>query len=130
MSIQVPAEWRARGYDVSLLCTQASETLYDQMRELFRLCATTGVQWVPGRRPIGHDPTPDEVNIQYISFTHGEKPENGWYLLMGWDTFEDQSPLGLGRNFMAELLFLGDMSVLQLGYKMCEMEEVTNDWEA
>jgi len=128
ISINVPARWTVSGYDVTLLCTQADENLFNEIRELFSLCDTTSVQWVPGRRPIPHDPTEDELNIVYIVFTHGEKPENGWYLLRSFESFEDESPLGHAWVFTASFLFIGSMAKYEPGYRMKSLEKEANDW--
>jgi hypothetical protein len=83
---------------------------------------------VPGRRPIGWDPTDDCVNIVYVVFTYGEKPRSGYYLLRGFNSFENESPEGLSRMFDCTITFLGSTSYSQWGFDFVDFEDETNDW--
>ena len=128
IAIRVPNSYSMSGYDVDILCTQASEILFDEMRELFSLCDTTTVQWIPGRRPIGYDPTEGNVNTVYITWTHGNKPENGFYLLRGFNIVENESPFGHAQGFTASLTFLGTLAYLVSAYMVTSLEVETSDW--
>ena len=128
INIQVPNAAGVDGYSVELIGTMGSEALFDQLRELFSLADTTGVQIVPGRRPIGWDPTEDEVNIRYVTWTHGNKMEDGWYLLRSFTTREGPSAIGHAQYFIVNMVFLGSTEYLQDGYICKNLEAEINDW--
>jgi hypothetical protein len=128
ITIQAPARWRQNGYDVNVYLLVASEIIFDELRELFSLCDTTSVQLVPGRRPIPFDPTVDELNVVYVDFTHGEKPEDGYYLLRAYNAFEDESPEGLARIVTLDFSFLGSLAYYQAGFYDSDLDSEDNDW--
>jgi hypothetical protein len=128
IDIQVPNSAGIDGYNVELIGLMGSENEFDQLRELFSLCETTAVQWVPGRRPIGFDPTSDEINIRYVQWTHGDKPEDGWYLLRSYNTIENESAQGHSWYFIVNMVFLGSTDYLQDGYISKDLEAEINDW--
>jgi len=129
VTLDTPATFREREYDVEIVGTQDDELGFDELRELFAMAETgVAVQEVPGRRPIGWDHTEDERNTQYVQFTHGDKPRTGWYLLMNHQEFLDETPLGFAQNFRVQLFFLGTSAYYQPGYRMKDLERSTNDW--
>ena len=128
ITLSVPNSASLDGYNVGVVGIVSSEAIFDQLRELFSLCETTGVQWVPGRRPIGWDPTEDEINIRYVTWTDGDKCETGWYLLRGYNTYEDESPRGHSQYFVIDMVFLGSTEYLQDGYILKDLEAEINDW--
>ena len=128
IDIQVPNSAGIGGYGVELIGLVGSEAIFDQLRELFRLCETTAIQIVPGRRPIPWDATEDELNIWYVAWTHGDKPEDGWYLLRSWSTTDDESAQGHSQYFVVNMVFLGTSQYKQDGYRSKQLEIVTNDW--
>ena len=128
IDIQVPNSAGMDNYNVELIGLMGSEDEFNQLRELFSLCETTGVQYVPGRRPIPFDPTEDELNIRYVSWTHGYKPENGFYLLRSYNTFENESAQGHSWYFVVNMVFLGTTNYLSDGYRAKELEVLSNDW--
>jgi len=128
ITITVPNRMGWDNYNVEMVGLVTTETVFDQLRELFSLCESTGVQFVPGRRPIGWDATEDEVNVRYCTFTHGDKPENGWYLLRSFNTFEDESAQGHSQYFILNMVFLGTSEYLVDGYRLKSLESLTNDW--
>ena len=126
--IQVPSDATLDNYYIELIGVVETEVIFDQLRELFSLCDTTAVQMVPGRRPIGWDPTEDEVNIRYVQWTAGNKPKEGWYLLLKYDTFENETPRGFAQHFIVNMVFLGSTEYLQDGYILKDLEAEINDW--
>lgn len=128
IDIQVPNRAGMDGYSVELIGLMGSPDEFKQLRELFSLADTTAVQIVPGRRPIGWDPTEDELNIWYVAWTHGVKPEDGWYLLRSFNTFEGESARGHSWYFIVNLLFLGSTEYLQDGYILKDLEVAESDW--
>ena len=128
IDIQVPNSAAMDGYNVELIGLMGSEDEFEQLRELFSLAESTAVQMVPGRRPIGWDATEDEVNIRYVTWTHGNKPENGWYLLRSYNTFENESAEGHSWYFIVNLVFLGSTEYLQDGYILKNLEQEISDW--
>lgn len=128
ITIAVPNSAAYQGYNVELIGLVTSETLFDQIRELFSLCESTAIQMVPGRRPIPYDPTEDEINIWYITWTHGDKPENGWYLLRSFRTADDESAQGHSQYFVVGLVFLGTTQYKQDGFRVKGLEIRDNDW--
>lgn len=128
ITIDRPSAARYQDYSVEVVGLVLTQNQFNQLRELFSLCETTGVQMVPGRRPIGYDPTEDELNIRYCTFTHGDKPENGWYLLRSYATSDDETPEGHSRVFVVNMVFLGASEYMQDGFRAKELDEATNDW--
>lgn len=128
ISIQTPASYSVNGYDVSIVCTLVSELIFDTVRELFSLCDTTTIQWIPGRHPIGYDPTEDQVNTVYVAWTQGDKPENGYYLLRNFEVLEDETPFGHAWGFKCTMTFLGTAAYLTAGLDVVDLDEVSNDW--
>lgn len=128
ITITAPNSAGYQGYNVELIALVSSETIFDQVRELFSLCESTGIQSVPGRRPIPVDPTEDEINIWYVSWTHGDKPEDGWYLLRGYNTVENDSAQGHSQYFIVSLIFLGTSQYKQDGYRSKGLGIRTNEW--
>jgi len=128
IDIQVPNSAAMDGYNVELVALMGSEDEFNQLRELFSLAETTAVQIVPGRRPIPYDPTEDELNIRYVQWTHGDKPENGFYLLRSYNTVENESAQGHSWYFIVNMVFLGGVEYLSDGYRAKTLEILTNDW--
>jgi len=130
--LDIPARYSYGQYTVELSGGVDRDDDLHSMRELFALSMTgTAVHEIPGRRPVGEDMDEDLRNTQYVQFTHGDRPITGWYLLRGFDMFQDETPMGADKAtyvFFAELFFLGTKAYYTAGFAMKDLDEATSDW--
>lgn len=130
ITLDVPVNYTRRDYDIEVFGTVYTLNQLNEIKELFAkaLAGSAIHDNIPGERPLGEDLTEDNGNTVYVLWTHGDKPFNGWYLLRGTQTFQDDSPVGFAYNFTLSLFYLGSKSYYQAGFTMKGLELATNDW--
>jgi len=130
--IDIPAEYRYGQYAVTMLGAVDRDEDLHSLRELFALCRTgTAIHEIPGRRPVGEDMDEDLRNTQYVQFTHGDRPITGWYLLRGFNFYQDETPIGADCAtyiFTADLFFLGTKAYYQACFGVVDCEAEDSDW--
>lgn len=131
--LDIPASYSYGQYTVELLGGVDRDEDLHSMRELFALCRTgTAIHEIPGRRPMGEDMDEELRNTQYVQFSHGDRPITGWYLLRGFDFYQDETPMGADQAiyvFTADLFFLGTRSYYVAGFACKVLEVAASDWE-
>ena len=97
-----------------------------QFQEMFRKAeGGTTIHELIGGVQIGHDVTEGSVLTQYCTFD-AEHVQDGYYLLRSIDcNFEKYDSY---FPFSVKLFFLGTTGLLQGGYTVFGLEDVTNDW--
>ncbi len=130
ITLDVPVNYTRRDYDIEVFGTVATLNQLNEIKELFAkaLAGSAIHSDIPGERPLGEDLTEDNQNTRYILWTHGDKPLDGWYLLRGAQTFQDDSPVGFAYNFTLSLFFLGSTAYYQAGFAMKDLEVAASDW--
>ena len=131
ITLDVPVRYTRRGYEIEVFGTVNTLAQLTQLKELFAKAEAGSAihDDIPGERPIGEDLTEDHQNTQYCAWTHGEKPQDGFYLLRGIQTFEDDTPVGFAYSFSMSLFWMGTDSYYQDGARAKNMEHLENDWE-
>ena len=128
----LPSVYTYGDFDVMLVGLVDDIETFTLLRHLFdKTRGGTAIQQVPGRRPIGVDHTEDDLNIRYVKFTHGEKAEDGYYLLQSINLVENETPWGADCTYGYEigLFYLGNESLLQLGFRVKNLEKDSdNSW--
>ena len=133
VTIQGPAEYRRRGYNVTVVGLISAADIFNSLRELFAK-AEAGSKVhddIPGSRPIGEDLTAGSVNTHYCDWTQGTtgKPQDGWYLLRSFEFSDDETPEGHDYVFRAVLFFMGTDAYYQPAFRVNNSEDVENDWD-
>jgi len=131
LTVNWPSTYRFRDYGVDLIGGVDRDEDLHSLRELFAKCrAGTAVHDIPGDRPRGEDMDDDLRNTQYVQFTHGDRPITAWYLLRGYDFFQDETPVGADEAayiFTAVLFMIGTDAFYQAGYVVKDMEDVEDE---
>ena len=129
LTIDVPVSYTFTDYAVQLVGTMDDLTSLTELREKFgESPAGTAIHQIPGRRPKGEDMTPDNRLTAYCQFTHGDRPLDGWYLLRGFNMYENETPLGVAYNWAINLFYLGSDSYYTACYLCTAMGTISSDW--
>ena len=127
--IDVPVSYTFQDYNIQLVGTMDSLLSLTELREKFAESPTgTAIHAVPGRRPKGEDMTPDNRLTAYCQFTHGDRPLDGYYLLRGFNMYENETPLGVAYNWAVNIYYLGSLAYYTACYLCVDLEPLDSDW--
>jgi hypothetical protein len=115
------------GIKVTIRGTYTNDADLQQLRELFRKAASDNfsILSIIGGYDVAFDLTDDSMLTQYCSFD-STKIKTGWYALIGYVENVVNSPNVWG--FTASLILLGPSSILQDGFNIIGLDELTNNW--
>jgi len=129
LTIDTPVSYTFQDYNVELVGTMDNLTSLTELREKFAKAPYgTAVHAVVGARPRGEDMTEDNVLTAYCQFTDGDRPLDGWYLLRGFNMYQNETPLGFAYNWRVNLFYLGGNAYYTACYLCTGMGTISSDW--